>query len=188
MCAYILLLVYGKVQKSAEKVQVRWQVTTSKWRIADAGLGVLRRCQVSKVKHHYDLSQSKLISTRHSSEQWSGLVRASWPVFVSELPSLPASWPFFWISSTDLGTWMLHLRLCYQHRDSIIGGVKPMNTTYSTSPLSGSWGHLVHCDWLQIGRNVAHIDGEAVRRYSRHCTSYRHYDPWFACQMLIPCT
>ena len=36
MCAYILLLVYGKVQKSTEKAQVRSQVTTSKWRIADA--------------------------------------------------------------------------------------------------------------------------------------------------------
>lgn len=32
---YILLLVSGKVQKSAEKVQVWLQVTTSKWRIAD---------------------------------------------------------------------------------------------------------------------------------------------------------
>ena len=35
MRAYILLLVSGKVQKSAEKVQVWSQVTTSKWRIAD---------------------------------------------------------------------------------------------------------------------------------------------------------
>ena len=48
MCTYILLLVYGKVQKSTEKAQVRSQVTTSKWRIADGLRDHRRRLETKR--------------------------------------------------------------------------------------------------------------------------------------------